>query len=133
MILSSHARQLLAVHGAIEIKDDGVALLRRAILFQRLGVAVVAGQVLDGLRHFIVRHVDRDALQLELREVHGPELGQQLDLHLVFEVFALLELGDFDLRLHRGTQAALVQCLARAVVDRLFKHLAHHGLAVALL
>jgi hypothetical protein len=131
--LGGHAGQRLAVDRACEIHNQDVAGLGLAGLGERLGLLLGAGQAIERLLHFLVRHLDLDALDLDLAEIHHGDVGQQLDRHGVFQVLARLVGGDLDLGAQRGAQAAFCDCLVRAVVDRPFDDLAFDRAAEALL
>ncbi len=67
--------------------------------------------------------------QLELAQIHGLDLRQELEGHLVFQIGAVAEIGDLDLRLPGGPQAPVADDLGRAVADGALQLLAGDLLA----
>ncbi len=89
MSLRTAAGKRLAVDLADEIDDDDIAIRRR--LVDRLALAIGLGDTLHRLVNLLLRNLRPQPLELQLAEVDGLDLGQQLDRHLEFEISALLE------------------------------------------
>ena len=132
VVLGLHARVLLAVDLAGEVDHQDVALLGRARLLDRLALLLLGGQPLQRLVDLVVRDLDLVRGHLDLAEVHRFDVRQQLHLHPVDQILALLEGLQLDVRLAGRLQAALLHHLLRGVADRALQHLTHHGLAEAL-
>ena len=126
------ALERLAVDLADEIEHQDIALPRLAATLDRLGSSVLGGDALQRLLDLGVLDIGLEPFELELGEIHGFDLGQNLDRHGEFQVLTLGKGRDFDLWSRRRTEIALAHCPGGAVGDRLLDNLVHHRLAVPL-
>ena len=133
MVLGLHARVLLAVDLAREVDHQDVALLGRTRRLDRLALLLLGSQPLQRLVDLVVGDLDLVGGHRDLAEVHRLDVRQQLQLHPVDQILPLVEGLHRDVRLAGGAQAALLDHLLRGVADGALQHLAHHGLAEALL
>ena len=125
-------RKRLAVDSSLEVDEKHVAAHRLARTRHGLGRPVNPGQPFEGFFDFPLVGLAGQALERDLGEVDGLDLGHEFDPHVVFEVGPVGEGRDLDLGLHRRPQAPLGQGPLGRVVDGVFQDLAQDARAVFL-
>ena len=132
-VLALAPLERLAADLAFEIDDDEVAVCGRVPL---LGVGPVlrrTGELLELLVHRGLVDFDGQAIELEIVDVGGRDLGKRFEADGDLGVLArLVALVEFDLRLQRRTDVLLAEQLLHAVLDRALQSLAAQAFAVHL-